>query len=219
MFHQPFRGPFKAVMDNVQILCDAWFLAPVSRFFPSAIFQALIRCGVRQQSGTLGAVGVYRRPVRPQWHPPPSTGTSAKLCDVIRRESCWGHPHLCDERFGRGWCGDWRHHCPFCRMRGYHTSARTTFAGRKIRDDVRGHFRRHVVGQHLPDAVTEVEETFNLTVSVALGDVTATPADDRRCRHLRNCSKRCSFVNVHNVVHESLKNRRDPKWRHRFVLL
>ena len=63
-------------------------------------------------------------------------------------------------------------------MRGYHTSARTTSAGREIRDYVRSHVRRHVVGQHLPDAVTEVEETFNLTVSVALGDVTATSADD-----------------------------------------
>ena len=68
-------------------------------------------------------------------------------------------------------------------------------------------------------AVTEVEETFNLAVSVALRDVTATSADDRRCRHLRNCSKRCSFVNVHNVVNESLKNLRVLTWRHMFVLL
>ena len=63
-------------------------------------------------------------------------------------------------------------------MRGYHTSARTTSAERKIRDYVRSHVRRDVVGRHLPHAVTEVEETFNLTVSVALDDVTATSTDD-----------------------------------------
>ena len=170
------------------------------------IFRPLIRCDVRPESGTLGAVCSCRRPVRPQWHPPPSTGDKCQRmrCDPTR--ILLGSPH---------------------------TSVMNVLGeGGVETDDIRALLVACEDTTQLRERRLQ-SERFEITFEATFADTstanTSLTQSQRSRRHsisrcrwhsvmwrshqqttgdadtLRNCSKRCSFVNVHNVVHESLK--------------